>query len=135
MADLPMVALAALFIATPALLAVAVDIQVRAFQREAFGHLQKAARWFRLMTFAVLLYYFGVLAASLYAGDLQGMLEFPVPREALAIYVRIGAATLAYALALMVAKELYLVTRPGRMAPGAPADDGPAGPGDPPRQG
>jgi len=35
MADLPMVALAALFIATPALLAVAVDIQVRAFQREA----------------------------------------------------------------------------------------------------
>ncbi len=120
MADFPMVVLAVAAVATPVVLAYLVDCQVRAFQREAFGHLAKAARNLRLMSGAVLLYYFGVLGGSWYAGDLATMLEYPLAREGLAIYVRIGAAVLAYVLALNVAKELYLVTRP------KPVEDVPA---------
>lgn len=115
--------LAAVFMAAPLVLAVIVDWQVRQFQREAFGHLRRAARNLRVMAWAVLVYYAGVLAGSLVIGDLQAMVAWPMPTEGVVIYVRIGAAILAYVLALFVAKELYLVTRPGKMAPGAPDDD------------
>jgi hypothetical protein len=69
------------------------------------------------------MYYAAVLGGSLVLGDLQTMAEWPMPSAGLVIYIRIGAAIVAYALALLVAKELYLVTRPGKLAPGAPHDD------------
>lgn len=115
--------LASAFVAAPVVLAVIVDWQVRLFQQEAFGHLRKAARNLRIMAWAVLLYYAGVLGGSLAVGDLADMVRWPLPTEGLVIYLRIGAATVAYVFALFVAKELYLVTRPGKMAPGAPVDD------------
>lgn len=118
-----LVLLAASFMAAPVVLATIVDFQVRQFQREAFGHLRKAARNLRVMAWAVLVYYAAVLGGSLVLGDLQTMAEWPIASEGLVIYIRIGAAIVAYALALMVAKELYLVTRPGKLAPGAPHDD------------
>ena len=109
--------------AAPVVLATIVDFQVRQFQREAFGHLRKAARNLRVMAWAVLVYYAAVLGGSLVLGDLEAMADWPIPIEGLVIYIRIGAVIVAYALALLVAKELYLVTRPGKMAPGAPDDD------------
>jgi hypothetical protein len=115
--------LASAFMAAPVVLAAIVDWQVRMFQQEAFGHLRKAARNLRVMAWAVLFYYAGVLGGSLAIGDLEDMILWPMPAEGIVIYVRIGAAILAYVLALFVAKELYLVTRPGKMAPGAPHDD------------
>ena len=115
--------LAAAFLAAPVGLAIVVDLQVRAFQREAFGHLRKAARNLRVMAWAVLLYYAGVIAGSLAVGDLADMVAWPMPTSGLVVYIRVGAAILAYTLALFVAKELYLVTRPGKLAPGAPVDD------------
>ncbi|MEK6976123.1 MAG: hypothetical protein AABY18_07255 [Candidatus Thermoplasmatota archaeon] len=118
-----LVALAALFMAAPVVLAGVVDWQVRQFQREAFGHLRRAARNLRVMAWAVLVYYAGVLVGSLVIGDLGTMVVWPMPTEGVVIYVRIGAAIVAYVLALLVAKELYLVTRPGKLAPGAPHDD------------
>ena len=118
-----LVVLAAGFMAAPVVLATIVDFQVRQFQHQAFGHLRKAARNLRVMAWAVLVYYAAVLGGSLVLGDLQKMAEWPIASEGLVIYIRIGAAIVAYALALMVAKELYLVTRPGKMAPGAPEDD------------
>lgn len=118
-----LVLLASLFMAAPVVLAAVVDWQVRQFQREAFGHLRKAARNLRIMAWAVLVYYFGVLLGSLYVGDLGHMVEWPMPRDGFVIYVRIGAALVGYAFALFVAKELYLVTRPGKLAPGAPHED------------
>ena len=118
-----LVLLAASFMAAPVVLATIVDFQVRQFQREAFGHLRKAARNLRIMAWGVLLYYSGVLAGSFLLGDLPTMADWPMPSEGLVIYIRIGAAIVAYALALLVAKELYLVTRPGKLAPGAPHED------------
>lgn len=118
-----LVLLAALFMLAPAVLAGIVDWQVRQFQREAFGHLRKAARNLRVMAWAVLVYYAGVLAGSYALGDLAAMAEWPMPTEGVVVYVRIGAAAVAYVFALFVAKELYLVTRPGKLAPGAPDDE------------
>jgi hypothetical protein len=118
-----LVVLAALFMLAPIALAVVVDWQVRQFQVEAFGHLRKAARNLRVMAWAVLVYYGGVLGGSLVLGDVQEMAEWPLSAAGLVIYIRIGAAIVAYGLALLVAKELYLVTRPGKLAPGAPHDD------------
>ena len=119
----PLYILATAFLAAPVGLAIVVDLQVRAFQREAFGHLRKAARNLRVMAWAVLVYYAGVLGGSLAVGDLGDMVRWPMPTAGLVVYVRVGAAVLAYTLALFVAKELYLVTRPGKLAPGAPVDD------------
>lgn len=118
-----LVVLAALFIAAPVVLAAIVDWQVRQFQREAFGHLRRAARNLRIMAWAVLVYYGGVLGGSLVLGDVGDMVTWPLSAAGLVIYIRIGAAIVAYGLALLVAKELYLVTRPGKLAPGAPSDD------------
>lgn len=64
-----------------------------------------------------------MLGGSLVLGDLPKMAGWPMPPEGMVIYFRIGAATVAYGFALFVAKELYLVTRPGKMVPGAPDDD------------
>ena len=118
-----LVVLAAGFMAAPVVLATIVDFQVRQFQRESFGHLRKAARNLRIMAWGVLVYYAGVLAGSVAVGDLAAMADWPMPAAGLVIYIRIGAAILAYVFALFVAKELYLVTRPGKLAPGAPVDD------------
>lgn len=118
-----LVLLASAFLAAPVALAAVVDWQVRQFEREAFGHLRKAARNLRVMAWAVLVYYAGVLGGSVAVGDLGAMVLWPMPTEGVVIYVRVGAAILAYTLALFVAKELYLVTRPGKMAPGAPVED------------
>ncbi len=122
--NMALVLLASAFLAAPVALAAIVDWQVRQFQREAFGHLRKAARNLRVMAWAVLVYYAGVLGGSAAIGDLGDMAAWPMPTEGMVVYVRLGAAILAYTLALFVAKELYLVTRPGKMAPGAPTDDG-----------
>ncbi len=123
---------AAAFLAAPPVLAVLIDRQVRAFQREAFGHLRKAARNLRIMAWAMFLFYLGVLVGSLAAGDLPQIVALPLSREAIAIYARIGAAIAGYACALFVAKELYLTTKPGKLAPGAPdAGAGPVPPGEP----
>lgn len=111
-----MAAVASAVAAAPLALAFVVDWQVRMFQREAFGHLRRAARNLRLMAWAIFAYYLCVLATSWWAGDLQQAAAWPLTPVAWAVYVRIGAAILAYALALMVARELYLVTRPGRAA-------------------
>ncbi len=117
-----LVATAAAFLLAPPVLAVFIDLQVRAFQREAFGHLRKAARNLRIMAWAMFVFYVGVLAGSLAAGDLPQIVTWPLSREAIAIYARVGAAIAGYVGALFVAKELYLVTRPGKKAPGAPHD-------------
>lgn len=118
-----LVLVAAVFLAAPVVLATIVDFQVRQFQHEAFGHLRKAARNLRVMAWAVLVYYAAVLAGSYALGELPQMAEWPLSTAGLVIYIRIGAASVAYGFALFVAKELYLVTRPGKMVPGAPMDD------------
>lgn len=105
-------AVASVVAAAPLALAFVVDYQVRMFQREAFGHLRRAARNLRIMAWAIFVYYLGVLAASWLAGDLQQVAELPMTAQGWAIYVRIGAAILAYVMAILVARELYLVTKP-----------------------
>lgn len=116
MPDTLLAVVAAAVAATPLALAFAVDYQVRSFQRQAFGHLRRAARNLRLMAWVIFAYYVAVLAFSYWAGDLQQTAELPLSPEGWAVYFRIGAAILAYALAIAVARELYLVTKPGRTA-------------------
>lgn len=106
------VVLAVIFIAAPCVLAIAVDRRVASFQRQAFGHLARAARNLRIMTWAIWVYYVGVLVGSWIIGDLAAMFVLPMPAEGVQIYVRIGAAAMAYVFALFVARELYLVTQP-----------------------
>ncbi len=118
MASPALVLVATVFLLAPPVLAAFIDRQVRAFQREAFGHLRKAARNLRVMAWAMFLFYLGVLVASFTAGDLPQIVQWPLSSEGFAIYVRIGAAIGGYVGALFVAKELYLVTRPGKIAPG-----------------
>lgn len=72
------------------------------------------------MVSAVMVYYVAVLVGSAWIGDLRHAAQWPVPPEGIQIYVRIGAAILGYVFAHAVARELYLVTQPGRMAPGGP---------------
>lgn len=109
-----LVILAALFLVAPAALVVLIDRQVQAFQQEAFGHLQRAARNLRLMAWFIFVYYAGVLIGSFVIGDLPAMWEYPLRAEGVQIYVRLGAAIAGYIFALQVSKELYQVTRPRR---------------------
>ncbi len=106
------VILAALFMAGPLVLAIYIDRQVAAFQREAFGHLAAAARNLRIMVWAVFVYYIAVLAGSAWIGDMRHMFELPMQPQGVQIYIRIGAAIIGYMFALFVARELYLATRP-----------------------
>ncbi len=103
---------AVLFMVTPAVLAVRAELQLRAFQHEAFGHLASAARHLRLLIWAVFVYYVAVLAGSAWIGDLIHMFEWPMERAGIQIYVRIGAAILAYLLGGRVATDLYKITLP-----------------------
>lgn len=104
--------LATLFLLAPLYLAFLMDRQVNAFQREAFGHLARAARNLRIMSWAILGYYLIVVTGSYFNGDLAGMVRLPLTREGLLLYGRIGAAIIAYFFGLSVARELYLVTKP-----------------------
>jgi hypothetical protein len=106
--------LAVLFMAAPLVLAVFIDRQVAAFQKEAFGHLRKAARNLRIMAWGVFVFYVGVLAGSALLGELQMTMQYPTPAPGVQIYVRISAAIVAYVFAFFVAKELYQVTLPGQ---------------------
>ncbi|MEA3191277.1 MAG: hypothetical protein QOD77_1859 [Thermoplasmata archaeon] len=110
--QLVLAAVASVVAAAPLALAFVVDRQVRSFQREAFGHLRRAARNLRFMAWAIFVYYLGVLAASWLTGDLEQLARWPLSAQAWAIYLRIGAAILAYVMAILVARELYLVTKP-----------------------
>ncbi len=96
----------------PLVLAIFIDRQTASFQREAFGHLANAARNLRIMSWMVFAYYLLVLFGSLWVGDLDAMFMLPMPKEGIQIYMRIGAAILAYVGALGVARELFLVTKP-----------------------
>lgn len=104
--------LASLFLVAPLGLALAADYQVRAFQREAFGHLAKAARYVRLMGWTIFVYYLGVLAGSFALGELQAMFEWPLSTAGAVVYIRIGAAILGYVMLNLVAGQLYQIVRP-----------------------
>lgn len=109
-----MVVIASVFYIAPLVFAIFIDRQTAAFQREAFGHLRKAARNLRIMAWAIFVYYVGVLVGSAIIGDLQYMYQLPLKPEGVQIYVRIGAAIFGYVFALLVARELYNVTIPTR---------------------
>lgn len=112
MANPFMAMLAGVFYLAPLVLAVFIDRQTAAFQREAFGHLRRAAFYLRLTAWAVFVYYVGVLVGSAAIGDLRHMYEYPVAAEGVQIYVRIGAAIFGYVFLLLVARQLYEVTVP-----------------------
>ena len=99
---------------TPLALALLADAKVRAFQKQAFGHLRKAAIYVRLMGWTIFLYYVGVLGGSFALGHLGEMMAYPLSGEGFAIYLRTGAAILGYVMLNLVARELYFVTQPRR---------------------
>lgn len=109
-----LVIVATVFLAAPLALAVAADLQVRAFQHEAFGHLAKAARYVRLMGWTIFVYYLGVLGGSWALGELQALFFWPLATAGLVVYIRIGAAIAGYVMLNLVATQLYRVVRPER---------------------
>ncbi len=103
---------AVVWLAAPLYLSIRVDHLVRTFEAEAFGHFRKAARNLRFLVWAIFTYYLGVIIGGVIIGDVQAMFYWPMPAEGVVIYIRIGAVLVGYLFASMVARELYLVTRP-----------------------
>jgi len=101
-----------LFLSVPFVMAFRIDRQVATFQREAFGHLARAARNLRIMGWSIFVYYLGVLGGSWWIGDLRASVQWPMPASGLQVLLRVGAAVLGYAFAGAVAHELYKVTEP-----------------------
>lgn len=112
-----MLIIAILVYAAPVVLAILVDRQIRAFEKEAFGHLAKAARNLRLMAWFILVFFFGVIIGGWVVGDLQETAQWPISGTAATMYIRTLAAITAYVFALFVSKELYAVTKPRRNGP------------------
>ncbi len=96
----------------PLYLSLCVNRLVRTFEAEAFGHFRKAARNLRYLVWAIFIYYVGVIIGGLIIRDVQAMFYWPMPAEGVVIYIRIGAVIVGYGFASLVARELYLVTRP-----------------------
>lgn len=100
------------WLAVPSYLALRTDARTREFQGQAFGHFRKAARNLRWLVWAIFAYYVGVVVSAVLLGDVVAMFRYPMPAEGVLTYVRIGAVIAGYVFTHLVAKELYLVTRP-----------------------
>ncbi|MEK6985549.1 MAG: hypothetical protein AABX89_04110 [Candidatus Thermoplasmatota archaeon] len=115
MMDAVMALVGVALLVTPLALAFLCVRLVLAFEKEAFGHLRRAARNLRILCFGVFLYYAVVVASSLPNYAVVGLFSWPLHAEATALYVRLIAINLAFFGGLMIAKELYHVTQPGRL--------------------
>jgi hypothetical protein len=119
MPSIPLVALASAFIAMPIWLSYQIDQQVKAFQREAFGHLRQAARYLRVLSWGIFVFYLAVVLGAYQMGHLGGMVTWPVQGEALQVYFLLSAAMAGLALEGLVARQLYLITVPATRATAA----------------
>lgn len=102
----------ALLLLAPLALGALSLMQVRAFQREAFGRFASSARNLLVAVSLVLAYYVAVVAAAYSLGWVELMSIFPLRLEAIILYVQVLLALAAFGAFYLVGRELYKITRP-----------------------
>lgn len=111
-----LVPMALLFLLLPFPFAILAMVNVRRFEKVAFGGYKRSARFLRYAVLAAGAYYFAVVLASLLGGRLGVLARFPFPAEALGLYVQLALAGLAFVGLWLAATELYRLTVPGEQA-------------------
>jgi hypothetical protein len=97
--------------------------RVRVYEREAFGAYRRSARNLRIALVVTLLYYATVVASALVAGRLRLLTVWPMPVEAILIYVQVVVAVGAFVALYSVANEMYRVIAPPKPAASRPGSE------------
>lgn len=93
---------------------------VRRFEDEAFGGFRRSARNLRVALVVAFLYYVAVVVSHFLSSRLELMVSWPMPLEAVLVYVQVGIAVGAFLALFAVARELYHITVPKELVRYAP---------------
>jgi len=85
---------------------------VRKFEGEAFGGFRRSARNLRIALVVLFLYYVAVLCGHFVGSRLEFLTAWPLPLEAVLVYLEVAIATGAFLALFAVAQELYRITVP-----------------------
>lgn len=85
---------------------------VRRFEDEAFGGFRRSARNLRVALVVAFAYYVAVLVSHFVGSRLDLMTAWPLPFEALLLYLQVAIAIGAFLALFAVARELYRITVP-----------------------
>lgn len=104
-------------------------LHVRRFEAEAFGGFRRSARNLRVALVVAFAYYVAVLLSHFLGSRLELMTAWPLPMEAVLLYVQVAIAVGAFLALYAVARELYQITVPKALpdlpAPPAPLPEDP----------
>lgn len=93
---------------------------VRRYEDEAFGGFRRSARNLRVVLLVAFAYYVAVLAGHFAGSRLDLLTAWPLPVEALLLYVQVGIAIATFLALFAVAQELYRMTVPRDLPEAAP---------------
>lgn len=85
---------------------------VRRFEDEAFGGFRRSARTLRVALVVAFAYYLAVLVSHFAGSRLDLMTAWPLPFEAVLLYLQVAIAIGAFLALFAVARELYRITVP-----------------------
>jgi hypothetical protein len=104
--------LAVLVLLAPLPFALVAYRHVRRFEDEAFGGFRRSARNLRIALVVAFAYYLAVLVSHFAGSRLELMTAWPMPFEAVVLYVQVAIAIAAFLALFAVARELYRITVP-----------------------
>jgi hypothetical protein len=93
---------------------------VRRFEDEAFGGFRRSARNLRIALVVAFAYYVAVLVSHFVGSRLDLMTAWPLPFEAVLLYLQVAIAVGAFLALFAVAQELYRITVPKALPEGSP---------------
>jgi hypothetical protein len=94
---------------------------VRRFEGESFGGFRRSARNLRVALVVAFAYYVAVLLSHFLGSRFELMAAWPMPVEAVLLYVQVAIAVAAFLALYAVARELYRITVPKELPLGRPA--------------
>lgn len=104
--------LAVLLLLAPLPFALLAYRHVRRFEDEAFGGFRRSARNLRIALVVAFAYYLAVLVSHFVGSRLDLMTAWPLPFEAVLLYLQVFIAVGAFLALFAVARELYRITVP-----------------------
>lgn len=104
--------LAILILLAPLPFALVAYRHVRRFEDEAFGGFRRSARNLRIALVVAFAYYVAVLVSHFVGSRLDLMTAWPLPFEAILLYLQVAIAIGAFLALFAVARELYRITVP-----------------------
>ena len=122
--------LAALILLAPLPFALVAYRHVRRFEDEAFGGFRRSARNLRIALVVAFAYYLAVLVSHFVGSRLDLMTAWPLPFEAVLLYLQVAIAVGAFLALFAVARELYRITVPKALPDDAVASPQPFPPED-----